>query len=155
MVPMRRAATVVVLVLLTACSHDQGCPGTTPPGTITFHGGHELTVAIASTEATRAKGLMGVTDLPADHGMAFEFGGASTEASFWMKDTLIPLSVAFIDGDRVVAIREMTPCHADPCRSYSAGAPYTLAVEANAGWFRDHGIEVGDRVDNVSGPNCA
>jgi uncharacterized protein len=103
-------------------------------------------VDIADTDAAREHGLMGVTDLPEDQGMAFVWD-APTDASFWMKDTLIPLSVAFVDERRrVIAVREMTPCAADPCPTYDAGAPYTTAVEANAGWFEDHGVEPGDRM---------
>ena len=45
-----------------------------------------------------------------------------------------------------MTIREMTPCEADPCPTYGADAPYTTAIEANAGWFADHGTEVGDEV---------
>jgi uncharacterized membrane protein (UPF0127 family) len=144
----------VVVATLSACSPSSSCPEPSARGEISFQGGAALSVAIASTDAERAQGLMGFTTLPADEGMAFEFDGP-TDSTFWMKDTLIPLAVAFIDGDTVVAIREMSPCRADPCRSYSAGAPYTLAVEANAGWYRDHGIEVGDRVDGFTKPSCS
>ncbi len=153
---MRRPLVVFIVVVatLSACTSTPDCPGGSARGRISFQSGAALTVAIASDDAARAEGLMGVSSLPSDEGMAFEFGG-STEATFWMKDTLIPLAVAFVDGDTVVAIREMTPCRADPCRSYSAGAPYTLAVEANAGWYRDHGIEVGDRVDEFRQPRCS
>ena len=89
---------------------------------------------------------MGVTDLPENHGMAFRWD-APTEATFWMKDTLIPLSIAFVGEDgTVIAVREMAPCTADPCTTYGADGPYTMAIEANANWFEDHGIAVGDRV---------
>jgi uncharacterized membrane protein (UPF0127 family) len=64
-----------------------------------------------------------------------------------MKDTLIPLSIAFVDaGGRVVTLRDMAPCEADPCMTYSATAPYVTAIEANAGWFDAHHVEVGDEV---------
>jgi uncharacterized protein len=104
-----------------------------------------LLVRVADTDAERAAGLMGVTALPADQGMAFAFG-APTQARFWMKDTVIPLSIAFVDDrGRVVTIEDMDPCHADPCRTYAAASPYTLAVEANRGWFARAGVAVGDR----------
>jgi uncharacterized membrane protein (UPF0127 family) len=76
--------------------------------------------------------------------MAFLWG-RPTDSSFWMQDTLIPLSIAFVDASgQIVTTQEMTPCTTDPCTTYEASAPYTMAVEANAGWFREHGIEVGD-----------
>ena len=87
---------------------------------------------------------MGISEMPATFGMAFVWD-APTTGSFWMKDTLIPLSIAFVDADgRVVTIREMTPCVADPCAQYEATDPYVMAVEANAGWYDEHGIVVGD-----------
>lgn len=87
---------------------------------------------------------MGVTTLGADDGMAFRWD-SSTTGSFWMKDTLIPLSIAFVDeGGRVISIQEMTPCTADPCDTYEASGPYVMAIEANTGWFDDHAIVVGD-----------
>ena len=103
-----------------------------------------LHVDVAQDDVTRARGLMGVTELSANRGMAFVWG-APTDGSFWMKDTLIPLSIAFVDeGGRIVTILEMTPCAAEPCDTYEASAPYVMAVEANAGWYDGHGIVVGD-----------
>jgi uncharacterized membrane protein (UPF0127 family) len=90
---------------------------------------------------------MGVERLPGNEGMAFVYD-EPVEHSFWMKDTLIPLSVAFIDdAGKVVGLREMEPCRADPCPTYGVEMPYVLAVEANRGWFDDHGVEVGDRAE--------
>jgi uncharacterized membrane protein (UPF0127 family) len=81
--------------------------------------------------------------------MAFVWD-APTEATFWMKDTLIALSIAFVDqNDRVLTVREMTPCQADPCPTYAAAAPYVTAIEANANWFEDHGVQEGDRIHLV------
>ncbi len=103
-----------------------------------------LNVDVADTDAERAEGLMGVEELPPDDGMAFVFD-EPTDTSFWMKDTVIPLSIAFVDADdTIVTILEMTPCEADPCPTYEAAAPYVLAIEANGGWFDGHAIAVGD-----------
>ena len=103
-----------------------------------------LHVLVADDDAERAKGLMGVTQLPPSQGMAFLFDGPSIE-SFWMKDTLIPLSVAFVDArGGIVTIREMEPCRSDPCPTYDSGAPYVMAIEANRGWFEDNGVRIGD-----------
>jgi uncharacterized membrane protein (UPF0127 family) len=145
----RRGLAPVALILAIACSTTAGGPPACnpPPPTVTFGQDATLQVDIASDDAARARGLMGVTDLAANRGMAFVWG-APTDGSFWMKDTLIPLSIAFIDeAGRVITIDEMTPCTADPCDTYEPSGPYVLAVEANAGWFAEHGIEVGDRAD--------
>jgi len=111
-----------------------------------FKQGAELNVDVADDDASRERGLMGVTDLGTNDGMAFTWT-EPTDTTFWMKDTLIPLSVAFVDeGGRVITISEMTPCTADPCQTYAAEGPYTTAVEANANWFEDHHVEIGDRM---------
>ena len=103
-----------------------------------------LHVWVADDDAERAKGLMGVTKLPPSQGMAFLFGRPSSE-SFWMKDTLMPLSVAFVGaGGGIVSIRDMEPCRSDPCPIYSSVTPYVMAIEANRGWFEDHGVGIGD-----------
>jgi uncharacterized membrane protein (UPF0127 family) len=142
-----RPARSAVLLLAAACSSTAtgtagSCPG--PPSTVRFSPSAQLTVDVAATDAAREHGLMGVTDLPPDQGMAFVWT-TPTASTFWMKDTLIPLSIAFVDADdRIVTIREMTPCERDPCPTYAADAPYTTAVEANAGWFDEHGVQVGD-----------
>ena len=103
-------------------------------------------VALARTEPDRERGLMGVRHLPADGGMAFLFARPTTRG-FWMKDTLVRLSVAFWDRDgRIVAILDMTPCHRDPCHVYAPGRPYVGALETHLGFFRAHGIVLRDHV---------
>jgi uncharacterized membrane protein (UPF0127 family) len=90
-------------------------------------------VALASTPQERSQGLMGVTDLGDLGGMLFEFE-AETLTGFWMKDTLIPLDIAFFDSDRrLVEVLTMAPCQADPCPSYVPAAPYRWALEAPQG----------------------
>jgi uncharacterized membrane protein (UPF0127 family) len=143
----RRLAPVALLLAIACTAHSSTfstASGLCAASTVTFAGGATVHVDVASDDEDRARGLMGITDLPANQGMAFVWGGP-TDASFWMKDTLIPLSIAFVDDSRhVVTIQEMTPCTVDPCDTYEASTPYVMAVEANAGWFGEHGIEVGD-----------
>ena len=146
---IRRLLPVALAVLLVGCGTQQDCPGGFEEEThaVAFGPkGHEtwMDVRLADDPEERAKGLLGVTELGADSGMAFEFGEPVT-GTFWMKETLIPLSIAFIGEDlEIVTILEMTPCETDTCPTFAADAPYVQAVEANAGWFADHGIEVGD-----------
>ena len=104
-------------------------------------------VEVAETPEARATGLMGRRSLDPDSGMVFLFPG-ETESGFWMKDTLIPLSVAFWDrSDRIVAMLDMEPCREDPCPTYRPGVPYVGAVEVNPGALREHGVEIGHRVE--------
>jgi len=66
---------------------------------------------------------------------------------FWMKDTLIPLSVAFWNRQgRIISILDMVPCHTESCPSYYPSASYVGALEVNQSFFSSHGIEVGDHV---------
>jgi uncharacterized protein len=102
---------------------------------------------VARTSDAKAHGLMGRSSLPPDGGMAFLFDDRTTGA-FWMKDTLIPLSILFWQGDgRIIDILDMRPCRADPCPVYRASAPYVGAIEMNRGAFERLGVEVGDTIE--------
>jgi len=102
-------------------------------------GGEEWTVAIAATSQERARGLMNVTDLGDVDGMLFVFEGEST-GGFWMKDTLIPLDIAFFRSDgTVVDVLSMVPCREDPCPIYTPSGPYVFALETTPGRFDDLG----------------
>ena len=143
---MRWLPATVVALVLTGCVGGDEVPDR-PPSEVTFEGSDAvLHVEVADDPSERRRGLMGVHDLPDDEGMAFVYE-MPVMTGFWMKDTHIPLSIAFVDEeDRVVGLREMEPCAADPCPSYGVDEPYVLAIEANAGWFEEHGVEEGDRV---------
>jgi uncharacterized protein len=101
---------------------------------------------VAATPAARARGLMGRERLAPGTGMVFLYP-ADVQESYWMKDTLVPLSIAFVAADgRVVSLAEMTPCRADPCPTYAPAGPYRYAVELAGGAFPAAGIGPGDRV---------
>jgi len=146
---------VVVSILMAACTTDGQSTGAPAPASplettvVTFPDSSQtanLVVDVADDEAERARGLMGVTSLPPDRGMVFLFDAPST-GRFWMKNTLIPLSIAFWDArGRVVGLADMRPCHRDACPTYGAPDPYVGAVEANLGWFDAHDVNIGDRV---------
>jgi uncharacterized membrane protein (UPF0127 family) len=137
-----------------------GC--SSPPQVTTGGSGHQVGFAtfsgsagdvrtdplrVADSDEERADGLMGRTSLPRNGGMVFVFDGP-TEASFWMRDTLIPLSIAFWGADdRIIDIMEMEPCEDDPCPTYHPDQPYTHALEMNRGWFTRRGIDVGETVE--------
>jgi uncharacterized protein len=103
-------------------------------------------VEVADSQEEREVGLMNRESLPPDAGMIFLFDD-DTQGGFWMKNTLIPLSIAFADADgTIVSILDMEPCEADPCEIYDPGVPYRSALEVNQGAFADWGVEVGDRL---------
>jgi uncharacterized protein len=90
---------------------------------------------VAADPAARARGLMGRRQVPEGTGMVFLYPADVREA-FWMKNTLVPLSIAFVAADgRVVSVAEMPPCQADPCPTYPPAGPYRYAVELAAGAF--------------------
>ena len=86
---------------------------------------------VAKTSAQRSLGLMNRRQAPKD-GMLFVFPGPTT-GGFWMKNTLVPLTIVFFDssGKRVRKL-SMTPCREDPCRIYDPGRSYRFALELRA-----------------------
>lgn len=103
-------------------------------------------VEIAETPAQRQRGLMFRRSLASNAGMVFLFP-TEVRGPFWMKNTLVPLSIAFYGRDgRIRRILDMTPCRRDPCRLYGPGVAYRGALEVNRGAFRRWGVRVGDRV---------
>jgi uncharacterized membrane protein (UPF0127 family) len=108
-----------------------------------------LDVEVAHTPEQRARGLMGRRELPADAGMAFMFFERH-RGGFWMKNTLIPLSIAFFDRDgTILRILDMDPCIEDPCRTYDPGVAYWGALEVNQGAFDRWGAKEGDVISLV------
>ena len=105
----------------------------------------EVRVEIADEPDEQAKGLMDRTALGEERGMLFVFPSAETR-SFWMKSTLIPLSIAYIDAEgRIVDIQDMKALDDDPPH-YVSAEPAQYALEVNKGFFDERGVEVGDRV---------
>jgi uncharacterized membrane protein (UPF0127 family) len=97
--------------------------------------GQEWEVAIAIEPHERAQGLMGVTDLGDLDGMLFKWE-EDTTSFFWMKDTLMPLDIAFFAADgTLVDLLSMEPCLTDPCPEYHPSGPYRYALEAPRGAF--------------------
>ncbi len=103
-------------------------------------------VVIAETDEAQARGLMGVEEMDPDAGMVF-LQEQPARISFWMKDTLIPLSIAFWGPDRRIAtILDMEPCRTAICPTYDPEIDWVGALEVNQGFFDDHGIEEGATV---------
>jgi len=119
-----------------------------PTARVIFHAASgdnvELKVEVALTSEEKAKGLMNRKQLDADSGMIFVWDNP-VRSGFWMKDTYIPLSIAFIsEDDIIVDIQEM---QAHDLSVHVPSKPYIYAVEANKGWFAERGIKIGDRAE--------
>jgi uncharacterized protein len=153
--PVRTAVAValapvaVALGVLASCSRSSPSPVALPRALLSIQspaGQVEVQVELATTDSARQTGLMGRSRLAPDSGMAFLYL-RPTEQPFWMRDTRIPLSIAFWDGaGRIVAMLDMAPCHTEPCRLYAPGERYVGAVEVNRGFFAAHGVRIGDHV---------
>lgn len=103
----------------------------------------KLTLELADTPATLARGLMQRDKLPEDRGMLFKFPRV-LEASFWGKDTYIPLDVAFINKEhQIISIKPITPMST---RAVHSGGDCLMAIEANAGFFDKNNIKAGHKI---------
>ena len=104
----------------------------------------EVEVEIADERDEQQRGLMERTELAEDAGMLFVFE-RDEPRSFWMRNTLIPLSIAYIaDGGRIVDIQDMQPLDET---SHPSAEPARYALEVNQGFFAERGIQVGDEVE--------
>jgi uncharacterized membrane protein (UPF0127 family) len=108
--------------------------------------GHELKVEVVQTEEQREQGLMFRKQLGRNDGMLFIFDEPAYHA-MWMKNTLIPLSVAFLDKDgEILNILDMEPQTLD---SHMAAGPASYAIETNKGWFAANKVKAGDKVTGL------
>lgn len=106
-----------------------------------------MNTEIACTEQAKEYGLMNRTSLPTNNGMLFIFDRTQT-LSFWMKNTLIDLSIAYIDQDwNIVDIREMKSQDLTPIISKK---PAIFALEANSYWFSKNNIKIGDKIQMIN-----
>ena len=104
---------------------------------------HNINAELASTPQQREIGLMFRSAMPANDGMLFVFEQPGQQC-FWMRNTLIPLSVAFIGDDgSVVNIDDMKPQTLD---SHCSAKPVRFVLEMNEGWFAKRGIKAGSRL---------
>lgn len=108
-------------------------------------GTHRLIAEVVATPEKRASGLMFRDAMPDDRGMLFVFPGPYS-GSFWMRNTRIPLSIAFIDENRrILNILDMEPL--DEITQHSPNGAAFYALEVNQGWFAARGIQPGDIVE--------
>ncbi len=122
---------------------------TTADGTVC-----DVCLWLADDNDRRARGLMFVTDLGDADGMAFRYDAPRT-GNFWMKNTLLPLSIAFFDaGGAYMDAFDMEPCTADPCPTYRTPSEFLIAIEAVEGGLPELGIGPGSTLTLTDLP-CA
>jgi uncharacterized membrane protein (UPF0127 family) len=144
-----RSVPILLALSLGALAPGLLAQGTGQPQTLPEKDLHigkaTLHTEIAANDTQREIGLMYVTKLPDNDGMIFLMPTVGP-AGFWMKNTLIPLSIAFIDRNGVILeIRDMKAEDETPIRSASDQVAY--ALEANLHWFSLNGIKPGDKID--------
>jgi uncharacterized membrane protein (UPF0127 family) len=105
----------------------------------------KLKVQIADNSVTLAQGLMGIKQMPSDEGMLFVFPDM-TDATFWGKNTYIPLDLAFVKDNEIIDIQSIVPMSTRPVRTSQF---CNKAIEANAGYFKKNKINPGDQFDLV------
>jgi uncharacterized membrane protein (UPF0127 family) len=154
------------LLLLVGCGASQS-PSTPPTSTtassaplttaprVVFPDGYAVSVEVAADDATRQQGLMYRDRMPETNGMIFIFQ-QSAEYPFWMKNTLIPLDMIWIDDEKRIAhvSSDVQPCKADPCPSYPPKAIARYVLETAAGVAAKHKLAAGqtlrfEGLDNV------
>jgi uncharacterized membrane protein (UPF0127 family) len=136
-----RTLVLFILALAAAAGHAQGQPQMNLPRVELKAGMHLIQAQVALTPDQRATGLMFRREMPQHEGMLF-VSEVPHEQCFWMSNTLIPLSIAFIaDDGTVVNIREMQPL--DEQSRHCSDKPVRFVLEMNAGWFAKRGIKPG------------
>jgi uncharacterized protein len=147
---IRRLGVLAVwAVCSTSCFGSSTPAPTAPPGGVVVRfGEHTVGAEIADAPDERRFGLMNRRVLGENSGMLFLFAERRS-GGFWMKNTLIPLSIAFmrsvVEGTyEVAAVLHMQPCQADPCRVYDPKLSYDAALEVNRGWFEQAQVAEGD-----------
>ena len=160
---------IAVLFTITACSQpaqnsatDAGQalrPSPIPLPQAVFPDGFAVDLELALTSEEISRGLMFRPSLPENRGMLFLFDQPRLP-SFWMKNTLIPLDLVFLEstGAVVDVIANVQPCAAEPCPNYPPSSPAQAVLEIGAGVAAAHNLEVGstitfDRVPGYPVPN--
>ncbi len=109
-------------------------------------GMHVITAEVAANDSARAQGLMYRKALEPNHGMLFTFDQANVQC-FWMRNTVLPLSIAFIRDDGIITnIADMEPM---TDTSHCSSAPVRYALEMEQGWFAKRGLQAGKKITGL------
>ena len=140
------ARLLCMLLLLAGSAWSQEGPQLQLPRVTLSAGMHLIHAQVAATPQERAVGLMHRKEMPVNEGMLFAFEQAS-EQCFWMKNTLLPLTAAFVaDDGTIVNLADMQP---QSLASHCSTKPVRYVLEMNKGWFEKRGLKAGFR---LSGP---
>ena len=158
---VRRGVLAALGMTLALSCSNPSAPTTVRPQpttlpTVTLGDGYVVRVEVAADDELRAQGLMYRDRLRDGHGMIFLFPRSGVYP-FWMKNTLIPLDILWIDEQKRVAhVKfDVPPCQADPCPSYDPGVSARYVLEVAGGVAREHAVRAGevvkfDGLDNVT-----
>ena len=145
---MAKPLAILALLLSSALAHAQAA---LPEIALSIKG-HKLTAEVAATDGSRTTGLMHRRIMPENRGMLFVFAYAQPQ-SFWMMNTHIPLSIAYVDEHGVIVnIADMKPLTTDP---HPSTKPAKYALEMNRGWFAKRGIKAGAVIDGLKNAPAA
>jgi uncharacterized membrane protein (UPF0127 family) len=140
---MKRLFLTLLIALGTAAVSAQDTPQTTLPRIKLQAGMYQMDVQVAQTPDQRSIGLMFRAEMPTHEGMLFVFEQPSTQC-FWMKNTLLPLTAAFVaDDGTIVNLADMKPQTTD---SHCSTKPVRFVLEMNQGWFAKKGLKAGSRL---------
>lgn len=140
-----RASTALAAALVLACpvAQAQDGPQLNLPRVELGAGMHRIDAQVAQTPQERQIGLMNRRDMPRHEGMLFVFEQPATQC-FWMKNTFLPLSTAFVaDDGTIVNLADMQPQTLD---SHCSQKPVRFVLEMNQGWFAQKGIRAGTKL---------
>jgi len=141
--PMKKYIALAAAVLAFAAAAQDG-PQLNLPRVKLTTGMHVIDAQVATTTEQRMTGLMFRQEMPQQEGMLFVFEYPSQQC-FWMKNTLLPLAVAFIDDDgTIVNLDEMQP---QTLNSHCSAKPVRYVLEMNKGWFSKKGIKAGTKLE--------
>ncbi len=139
-----QCAVVTALALVSSVSHAQA--QNRLPTTELSAGIHTIRAEIAATDESRRTGLMFRESMKPTDGMLFVFD-APDQQCFWMRNTLIPLSIAFIRDDGTISnIADMVPMSTD---THCSRGAVRYGLEMNQGWFSERGIVAGDKINGL------
>lgn len=143
-----KTSATLLLVLALSLAQAQDKPQQLPVTPLTA-GMHVIQAEVAQTPEQRAIGLMHRPSMPTNAGMLFVFQEAGVQC-FWMKNTLLPLSIAFVaDDGSIVNIAEMQALSE---ASHCSAKPVRFALEMNQGWFAKRGIKAGTKLKGKPWP---
>ena len=144
--PLVKEFVLAALAIVWLCAMPVMAQQAALPITELRAGMHRIEAEVAATQSSRMSGLMHRKTMPVQRGMLFVFPEVTTHC-MWMRNTDLPLSVAFLDDKgRIVNIEDMKPHTED---NHCAAKPARYALEMNLGWFKSRGIGPGFAISGI------